>query len=453
MEFDLRERRFFIHLLRCYSCYITTVKQVMTGSRAVRGCPRAHGGQPGFPVRLVLDPEKSIPAAQVPAAFERALQRCGARPRTVQQYGRHAAHFVEALRSLAPETGEDIRRLTTFTLLRYIEADLTGLRGQARAPSTRVVRINAIRALLRGLDAAGALRHCGPDDLVAPHLPPPAPASVVPADRRAAFFTALRGSNSPTDQVTHTLGVLFLMSALRVSEACALDLTDLAFHDRTATVQRKGGAVQAVPLAPQLAALLYQYVSYIRPHLPGARTTDALFVSRAGRISVNEVERRFRVAGRRVGLTPRQCQPHRLRATAITMVAVGQGPLQAMTLANHKRLETTLRYIAPGAVGPPEIAAKHGTEAATMISLPALPPPAFGTTRSPLSAAAGLSPRQQQVFELIGQGRSERQIAASLGINYKTARRHVAEMFAHLGGASAARALATAEVAAVSLAA
>ena len=48
-------------------------------------------------------------------------------------------------------------------------------------------------------------------------------------------------------------------------------------------------------------------------------------------------------------------------------------------------------------------------------------------------ATAALSPRERSIIELIGQGRSNKEIARLLGISPETVKSHVKNMFSKLG--------------------
>jgi DNA-binding NarL/FixJ family response regulator len=59
-------------------------------------------------------------------------------------------------------------------------------------------------------------------------------------------------------------------------------------------------------------------------------------------------------------------------------------------------------------------------------------------------AAAGLSPRQREVLQLVADGLTEAQIAGRLVVSYGTVKTHKADTFKRLGARSAAQAVAIA---------
>lgn len=58
------------------------------------------------------------------------------------------------------------------------------------------------------------------------------------------------------------------------------------------------------------------------------------------------------------------------------------------------------------------------------------------------SATPKISPRQAQILELIASGRSDKEVAAVLGLSYRTVRTHLERLYARLGVHSRAEAVA-----------
>ena len=54
-------------------------------------------------------------------------------------------------------------------------------------------------------------------------------------------------------------------------------------------------------------------------------------------------------------------------------------------------------------------------------------------TRVDSSPVVSLSPREHEILELVGQGRTNREIAAELGVSMRTVKTHVEHLFKKLG--------------------
>lgn len=149
----------------------------------------------------------------------------------------------------------------------------------------------------------------------------------------------------PVDLRDHAILELLYGAALRVSELCALDLTDLDAARRTARVWGKGSKERIVPYGGAAARALDAYLVRGRPALvDSASAPGALFLGvRGGRIGARAV---YDVVSRRVAaLTGGAVGPHALRHSGATHLLDGGADLRSVQeLLGHASLGTTQIY-------------------------------------------------------------------------------------------------------------
>ena len=131
-------------------------------------------------------------------------------------------------------------------------------------------------------------------------------------------------------------------SACRVSEFCALDITDVSFTDHTIHIERgKGGKGRTTFLNPEAEISLRAYLT--------SRSDDnpALFVGcRAphGRLQVKAVQNEIAKILSRCNIAC-HVTPHIFRHTAASLALQRGMPLeQVQRFLGHSRIQTTLRY-------------------------------------------------------------------------------------------------------------
>lgn len=130
--------------------------------------------------------------------------------------------------------------------------------------------------------------------------------------------------------------LVFLFTGLRLSECASLTWEHVDLDEGAATVFRKGGNEQLVPLHAALVAELRSY--------KGAATKGYLFRSwRGGPLSAHGISEMFRVFIQ--GELGINCTAHRLRHTfATTLLRQGADLLAIQKLLGHASVKTTQIY-------------------------------------------------------------------------------------------------------------
>jgi integrase/recombinase XerD len=132
---------------------------------------------------------------------------------------------------------------------------------------------------------------------------------------------------------------------LRVSELCALDVTDCEPGNRTLRVRGKGSKERVVPIGGPALRSVDAWLVSARPAFCGKRPTAALFINQRGgrlsRVGVWQILKRWAlVAKLNVPLTP-----HTLRHSYATHLLEGGADLRAVQeLLGHADIGTTEIY-------------------------------------------------------------------------------------------------------------
>lgn len=264
----------------------------------------------------------------------------------------------------------DVRRLSPATVRAY-RGDLADLQAVIGDVEVGDVRLENLRDWLwqdlqRGISRATAARrtaairgffgwahdhgHAATDPslrLVAPKRGRTLPA-VAGADAVAALLEDLGARAADGDPLLlrdHALLELIYASALRVSEACGLDLTDVDDARRTVRVLGKGSKERIVPFGGAAARALDAYLVRARPVLAGPAAGPAVFLGpRGGRLSPRAV---YAVVARELApvVGAETIGPHALRHSAATHLLEGGADLRAVQeMLGHASLGTTQIY-------------------------------------------------------------------------------------------------------------
>jgi site-specific recombinase XerD len=139
------------------------------------------------------------------------------------------------------------------------------------------------------------------------------PVPVLKPDQIDAIFAACKG-RTRTETVRNTAMVwLLLESGLRRAELCALNVADIDIKGHTAQVlYGKGGKARIAVFGDDTAQALWRWVK-ARQLAPMATRTDALFVTKYGRLTPTGIGYVMTEIGKRAGVS---LHPHMFRHAA-----------------------------------------------------------------------------------------------------------------------------------------
>jgi integrase/recombinase XerC len=273
-------------------------------------------------------------------AFTRYLKaERGRSPHTVRAYRADVCSLLDHLVRLGRPTLADLDLAALRSWLARLR--VTGAAPASiarRAASARTFTAWAHRRLGLPTDPGRALAGARAGH----HLP-----TVLAADEAAAVLDSLPDGPAadPIDLRDRAALELLYATAVRVSELCGLDLTDLDRGRRVIRVIGKGAKERSVPYGLPADRAVATYLERGRPALTTARSGRALLLgARGGRVDPRTVRRLVHVRVAAVGGI-RDVGPHGIRHTAATHLLDGGADLRSVQeLLGHATLTTTQVY-------------------------------------------------------------------------------------------------------------
>jgi integrase/recombinase XerC len=285
----------------------------------------------------------------VAAEIARWLSYLGAERRmsakTVEAYRRDVSQFLAfltehlggapSLKQLAKLTPADVR---AFMAAR--RSDGVGNRSLMRV-------LAGTRSFARFLERNGKGRVAALAAVRSPKLPKTLPKPLaITAAKRVTDTDMHEGETSEPWIIARDAAVLALLygSGLRVSEALGLKRKDYADSRDALTVKGKGNKSRMVPLLPQVAKAIADYVALCPFELP--REAPLFVGARGGPLSPRIVQLTMARMRGALGL-PDTATPHALRHSFATHLLARGGDLRAIQeLLGHASLSTTQIYTA-----------------------------------------------------------------------------------------------------------
>lgn len=290
----------------------------------------------------------TLAAPDVAAEINRWLNYLGAErrmsPKTLEAYARDVSQFLDflaghlggapSLKALAKLSPADVRAfmaarrgdgLSSRSLMRVLAGARSFARFLERNSKGKVGALSAVRA---------------------PKIPKTLPKPLAIAAARRISDTELRaGEERKPWIIARDAAVLGLLygSGLRISEALSLKRKDFGASDAI-TVTGKGNKTRMVPVLPQVAKLIADYVELCPIDLPA---DSMLFVGvRGGPLNPRIVQLAMATLRGALGL-PDTATPHALRHSFATHLLARGGDLRAIQeLLGHASLSTTQIYTA-----------------------------------------------------------------------------------------------------------
>jgi site-specific recombinase XerD len=275
-----------------------------------------------------------------PSASLRAVE--GKALRTADSYAEDAKLLLQYLDRAAP--GIALGQLT----LAHIVAYLVDQEDRGRVATTRRRSIFAIRSFLNF-----TANTTGRDTVAHAVTPPKA------GETKTAIYTQgdiqrllAHGRTQTTlrGRLAYTILVTAWSTGLRRSELAALKLGDVDLEARRLTLIGKGDKQRRVPIPHHLVELLDQYLTDVRPHLPGEVFLFANPNSQpAGPYygSISEWTLAKLITGFCVDAgVEGKTNMHKFRHTyATTVLRAGSDVHTVQRLLGHSAIQTTLRYL------------------------------------------------------------------------------------------------------------
>ena len=261
----------------------------------------------------------------------------GRAPRTIEAYQRDLGDFEEFLerRGLGPVVRADRAALAAY------EADLSE---RGYAPTSVKRRLSAIKGLYRYLVREEVIPTSPADLIATPKAPDRLPDVLSIA--QVNDLMAHADDSTPASQRDHALLEVLYGCGLRASEACDLNLGDLALDEGYLRVLGKGDKERVAPISGAALRTLSAYLDEGRRSLEGGRgkSGGAVFLNaRGGRLTRQSVHKIVARAGLAIGVS--NLHPHTLRHSFATHLLEGGADLRAIQeMLGHSDISTTQIY-------------------------------------------------------------------------------------------------------------
>jgi integrase/recombinase XerC len=266
-------------------------------------------------------------------------------PKTLEAYGRDLRQFMAFLTAYEGEAPT----LATLRALKPagIRAFMAERRRDGVESRTLMRQLAGLRSFFRHLEREGEGASSAFSAIRSPRVAKGLPKPLPPAAARSLADADLRAGEPRPDWVLkRDAAVLALLygAGLRIGEALALTARDAPVERDSLTVTGKGGKTRGVPIIPQVARLVAEYIAACPFHLA---PQDALFRGeKGGPLSPRIIQ--LAMANLRGGLgLPASATPHALRHSFATHLLARGGDLRTIQeLLGHASLSTTQIYTA-----------------------------------------------------------------------------------------------------------
>jgi len=260
-----------------------------------------------------------------------------------------ASNTCTAYRQDLTEFGDYLKRQSVSEPSAITRGHIVGFLGEqrnaGRASSTRARRTAAIRQWLRFLRERRLIQHDPSDLLDSPKKDRILPKTLSEAEV-FAMLDAVRGDDPRSLRDRAILEVLY-GCGLRVSELCALRLSDIVADGELVRIFGKGSKERLVPIGGAAARALNDYYDRARMHFTkGDLSLDTIFITRLGRPFTRQgVFKIIRERALAVDIAPERISPHVLRhCFASHMLTHGADIRAIQELLGHADIGTTQVY-------------------------------------------------------------------------------------------------------------
>ena len=250
--------------------------------------------------------------------------------------------------------GRDLRRFLDYADARHVDAldvDLPLLEDYVQhlfeagiAASSMARMISSVRSFYRYLQIDGYLGQDPTELLETPRQPKHLP-EVLTLEEVERILDAIDLS-TPEGQRDRCLIELLYSCGLRVSEVCALRLSDLFFDEGFVRVIGKGDKQRVVPISPRAMHEVHSWLDARADIAVKPEDEDVLFVSarrgrRLSRVTVfHNIKQHVAAAG-----IDKSVSPHTFRHTSATHLLEGGASLPAIqAMLGHEDIGTTEIY-------------------------------------------------------------------------------------------------------------
>lgn len=260
--------------------------------------------------------------------------------KTIEAYGRDAQQFIAFL-------GKDCQSPADFLAVKPADIRLFLAERREKGVESRSLmrQLAGLRSFARHLEREGHGHASAFKAVKGPRVKKGLPRPLTPQDARATARTAMRAGEAREPWILARDAAVFALlygAGLRISEALSLRRAEAPEAGSTLTILGKGGKARQVPILPQIAQAIADYLALVPWTLNG---DGPLFVgAKGGPLSPRIIQLAMEGLRGAMGL-PDTATPHALRHSFATHLLARGGDLRTIQeLLGHASLSTTQVY-------------------------------------------------------------------------------------------------------------
>jgi len=221
---------------------------------------------------------------------------------------------------------------------------LLDLKQRNYAPTTEARKVAAAKSFFAFMVAEGKIGDNPTQDVPSPRVGKslPKPLSISQARLLLEQPTKI---DTPEAKRDGAMLKLLYASGMRVSELVSLNLGDVDTQEGFVRCFGKGHKERLIPIYPQAASTIAEYIKGVRPHLARGKDESALFLNPRGeRLTRQGFWQKIKEYAKSAGLDT-QISPHTLRHSFATHMLSGGADLRSVQeLLGHANISTTQVY-------------------------------------------------------------------------------------------------------------
>ena len=221
---------------------------------------------------------------------------------------------------------------------------LLNLKERNYAATTQARKVAAAKSFFGFMLAEGKIKANPTENISSPKVGKPLPDAISISQVRQLIDQPARASTPEAKRDRAMLELLYA-SGMRVSELVSLNLDDVNTGDNYVRCFGKGNKERLVPIYPQAAQVVEEYVTQVRPRFVRSDAEQALFLNQRGdRLTRQGLWQILKAYAKEAGLD-KQVTPHTLRHSFATHMLSGGADLRSVQeLLGHANISTTQIY-------------------------------------------------------------------------------------------------------------
>ena len=221
---------------------------------------------------------------------------------------------------------------------------LLSLKERGYVVTTVARKVAAAKSFFGFMLSEGKIKHNPTENITSPKVGKPLPDTISIGQVRQLLDQPLVKKTPEAKRDSAMLQLLYA-SGMRVSELVSLNLNDVNTGEGYVRCFGKGNKERMVPIYPQAARTIEEYVKEIRPKLVRSDAEKALFLNQRGdRLTRQGLWQILKAYARSAGLG-KKVTPHTLRHSFATHMLSGGADLRSVQeLLGHANISTTQIY-------------------------------------------------------------------------------------------------------------